>query len=141
MIAWTGTCNIRTIISQYRIRQWSSVREMAKLLAEKYPTQDPRTLRESRLKSLIDTISKSPANVNLSSVHNAWRDIYNEKLHETAYEEAADPGEQCDGELNSWRNDRLKVEKDKDIHIPSVSAHEASTRLKQGLNKKPATDS
>ena len=78
---------------------------------------------------------------NLAEVHTAWKEIYNAKLHDTAYEEAADPGEQCDGELHSWRNERLKVEKDRTHQVPSVSAHEATTKLKMSPKKVSNTDS
>jgi len=115
-------------------QRWISSKELAQILSREFPQIDPRTLRESRIRALLSTkLIKS--SVNTGEVHNAWRDLYNEKLHDAAYEEAADPGELCDGELNSWRNDRLKVEMDKSVEVPSVSAHEAKTRLKQASRK------
>lgn len=122
-------------------RRWISSREIAKLLISKYPNQDPRSVREAKVKSfiinpLLPKISESDIDeIPISEVHQKWKLLYEARLHDTAFEEAADPGEQCDGELNSWRNDRLKAEKDKNFKAPSVSAHEAATLLKR--SKKP----
>ena len=122
-------------------RRWISSREIAKLLISKYPNQDPRSVREAKVKSfilnpLLPTITESDIDeIPISEIHQKWKLLYEARLHDTAFEEAADPGEQCDGELNSWRNDRLKAEKDKNFKAPSVSAHEAATLLKR--SKKP----
>jgi Fe-S-cluster formation regulator IscX/YfhJ len=122
-------------------RRWISSREIAKLLISKYPNQDPRSVREAKVKSfiinpLLPKISESDIDeIPISEIHQKWKLLYEARLHDTAFEEAADPGEQCDGELNSWRNDRLKAEKDKNFKAPSVSAHEAATLLKR--SKKP----
>lgn len=121
-------------------RRWISSREVAKLLISKYPNQDPRSVREAKVKSFINPLLPkiSESNIDeipISEIHQKWKKLYEARLHDTAFEEAADPGEQCDGELNSWRNDRLKAEKDKNFKAPSVSAHEAATLLKR--TKKP----
>ena len=116
------------------IRRFISSGELAKLLRRAHPQEDPRVLRESKVKSLASSVIKSPstlAGVNMNEVHRTWKSMYEREAHETAYQEAADPGELCDGELNSWRNDRLRAEQDRNYKVPQVSAHEATTRLKQ----------
>jgi hypothetical protein len=109
-----------------------STTELARLLDKTHPKEDPNFLRESRIKSLAKPLTNfSP--IDFHRVHSEWKSIYNARLHDTAYEEMADAGEQCDGELPSWQRDRLRVEKDKTADIPSVSAHEATVRLKQKM--------
>lgn len=127
--------HLRTITLSRRL---ISTTELAKLLRRTHPHEDPRVLKESKVKSLASSIMKSRfpesglVGVNVSELHQTWRTIFEKETHETAFNEAADPGEQCDGELNSWRNDRLRAEQDKTYKVPEVSAHEAATRLKQG---------
>jgi hypothetical protein len=104
-----------------------SVRDLAKSLREKFPNIDPRSLKESRVVSLLP---KSASLSNVAEIHSEWKSIYEKSLHDSAFDEMADPGELCDGELPSWTRDRLRSEKDKDYEAPSVSAHEAKTRLK-----------
>jgi hypothetical protein len=112
--------------------------DLAKLLRKSYPHEDPRVLRESKVKSLALSVTKGRFNeselgaISVRDVHSNWQKLFENDTHETAFEEAADPGEQCDGELNSWRNDRLRAEQDRTYKVPQVSAHEAATRLKQG---------
>jgi len=116
------------------LRQYSSVTSLAKLLHKQFPKQDPRSLKESRVGALLKSVSPQSAEAAgtpLAELHAAWKSIYEKSLHESAYEEMADPGEQCDGELPSWTRDRLKSEKDRNFKAPSVSAHEAKTRLLQ----------
>lgn len=120
-------------------RRFISTSELATLLRSAHPHEDPRVLRESKVKSLASSVmeSRSPSagsglvGVSIAEVHQKWKSLFERATHELAYEEAADPGEQCDGELNSWRNDRLRAEKDRNCSVPQVSAHEAATRLKQ----------
>jgi Fe-S-cluster formation regulator IscX/YfhJ len=115
-------------------RRWISSREIAKLLVRRYPDQDPRSVREAKVKSFIAPLITEQQESEIASmrdIHNSWKSVYEARLHDTAFEEAADPGEQCDGELNSWRNDRLKAEQDRNFKAPSVSAHEAATLLKR----------
>jgi len=94
-------------------------------------------LKEPKVKLFAASVMKSrfpesgKSSVNVRELHQAWKTLFEKEAHETAFEEAADPGEQCDGELNSWRNDRLRAERDKNYKVPQVSAHEAATRLKQ----------
>jgi hypothetical protein len=135
--------NYRSILQSFclihsGIRCASSA-DIARLLANKYPSQDPRALKESRIQTFLSALpADTVQDIKIASVHSAWKDIYEAKLHDTAFDEAADPGELCDGELNSWRNDRLRVEKDKNASVPSVSAHEA--RIEQARTKKQGTD-
>lgn len=92
-------------------------------------------LRESRIKAFASGLVREKSELSklsVADVHTHWKALYEAELHDVAYEEAADPGEQCDGELNSWRNDRLKAELDRNHQVPHVSAHEAVTRLKKG---------
>ena len=114
-------------------RRWISNREIAKLLVSRYPDQDPRSVREAKVKSFIaPLITEEECEIaSIRDIHTSWKSVYEARLHDTAFEEAADPGEQCDGELNSWRNDRLKAEQDRNFKAPSVSAHEAATLLKR----------
>ncbi len=105
-----------------------SVRDIAKSLREKFPNIDPRSLKESRVLSLLP---KTAPVSKLSEIHSEWKVIYEKSLHDSAFDEMADPGELCDGELPSWTRDRLRSEKDKDYDVPTVSAHEAKTRIKQ----------
>ena len=129
---------ITRLTSSYGRRCISSF-EVAKLLVRQHPQEDPRSLRETRVKAFSDSIlqkqDKSITDLNITEIHQAWKEIYNAQLHDTAFDEMADPGEQCDGELPSWTRDRLSVEKDKDFNVPTVSAHEASVRLRQLKNK------
>ena len=121
---------LRTLL----FRRFISTLEVAKILSREYPTQDPRSLKESRVRVLARYVIRSRpggAAVDIAKVHETWKDLYDAQLHETAFDEMADPGEQCDGELPSWTRDRLSVEKDKNYVVPSVCAHEASLRLKQ----------
>ena len=62
--------------------------------------------------------------------------MYSTRLHEAAFEEMADPGEQCDGELPSWRDARLRVEADPTTFVPQVSAAEAVVKLNKKNRKK-----
>lgn len=120
-------------------RRFISTSELATLLRSTHPHEDPRVLRESKVKTLASSVMKSQfpyattglVGVSISEVHQKWKSMFERAAHDLAYEEAADPGEQCDGELNSWRNDRLRAEKDRSCDVPQVSAHEAATRLKQ----------
>jgi|LauGreDrversion4_2_1035121.scaffolds.fasta_scaffold2029858_1 hypothetical protein len=105
-----------------------SSRDIARGLREKFPNIDPRSLKESRVVSLLP--HSAAAGANLAEVHAEWKSIYEKSLHDSAFDEMADPGELCDGELPSWTRDRLRSEQDKDYEAPSVSAHEAKTRLK-----------
>ena len=120
-------------------RRLISTTDLAKVLRKTHPQEDPRVLKESKVKLFASSVMKSRfpdsgtlASVNLQEVHKHWKQLFEKDAHETAYEEAADPGEQCDGELNSWRNDRIRAEQDRNCRVPQVSAHEAATRLKQG---------
>lgn len=117
------------------LRRYISTVELARLLRRSHPLEDPRALRESRIKTFASTLLREKGDLSkmsIAEVHSQWKALYEAELHDVAYSEAADPGEQCDGELNSWRNDRLKVELDKNHQVPQVSAHEAATRLKRG---------
>ena len=62
-----------------------------------------------------------------------WKSLYATRFHDSAFEEMADPGELCDGELPSWRDARLRVEADPTVKVPQVSAHEAVMKLTRGL--------
>jgi hypothetical protein len=123
-------------------RRLVSTTELAKILRTVHPQEDPRVLKESKVKLFASSVMKSrfpesgsATSVNVRELHEKWKTLFEKDAHETAYEEAADPGEQCDGELNSWRNDRLRAEEDRNYKVPQVSAHEAATRLKQGPHK------
>jgi hypothetical protein len=109
----------------------SSPYSIAKLLYNKYPQQDPRSIKESRVSTLLSNAGVELGDTDIGALHAEWKSIYEKSLHETAFEEMADPGEQCDGELPSWTRDRLKSEKDKDFQAPQVSAHEAKVRAIQ----------
>jgi hypothetical protein len=106
----------------------STARDLAKLLREKFPNIDPRSLKESRIVSLLPHATTAVSNH--AEIHSEWKKIYEKSLHDSAFDEMADPGELCDGELPSWTRDRLRAENDKDYEAPTVSAHEAKTRLK-----------
>lgn len=111
-----------------------SSRQLGRLLLQEHPTVDPRSVKPSRLVTLTKKIMQSRASSetpDYEKVLDAWKSEYNKQMHDSAYEEMADPGEQCDGELPSWTRDRLSVEKDKNFNVPSVSAHEAITRINQ----------
>jgi Fe-S-cluster formation regulator IscX/YfhJ len=125
-----------TVISQLRL--FSSTHSIAKQLYKKYPQQDPRAIKESKVATLLKELGPDATNstTDLASLHSAWKSIYDKSLHESAYEEMADPGEQCDGELPSWTRDRLRSEKDKDFQAPQVSAHEAKVRAIQNKTLK-----
>ena len=105
----------------------TTARDLANVLRDKFPNIDPRSLKESRIVSLLP---HSVPVVNTSEIHSEWKKIYEKSLHDSAFDEMADPGELCDGELPSWTRDRLRSEHDKDYEAPTVSAHEAKTRLK-----------
>lgn len=117
----------------------STPRDLAKLIMSQNPNVDPRSLREAKVKTLLHSFvdENEAMKVAVSEIHDKWKLLYEAQLHDTAFEEAADPGEQCDGELNSWRNDRIKAEIDKDFKAPSVSAHEAATFLDKRSKKPP----
>ena len=107
----------------------STARDLAKLLRDKFPNIDPRSLKESRIGSLLPKHSPAPV-ASMAEVHSEWKKIYEKSLHDSAFDEMADPGELCDGELPSWTRDRIRAEIDEKYEAPSVSAHEAKTRLK-----------
>ena len=132
-------------------RRWISAGELAsmllisfnssivELLANEYPKTDPRSIKAARVQLLSATAlvkqGDSSTEISVEDVHAAWRMEYDSRLHETAFDEMADPGEQCDGELPSWTRDRLSVERDPEFNVPTVSAHEAATRLKDKPKK------
>lgn len=117
------------LVTLITTRRWISSTQLARLLANKHPTIDPRSVKESKLAALVGEVTDEK--IKSKEVHAAWKTEYDTRMHDSAFDEMADPGEQCDGELPSWTRDRLSVEKDKNFNVPSVSAHEASTRLKQ----------
>ncbi len=117
-------------------RRSISSKDAARLLDRNLPKEDPNFLKESRVKTFMRAlIPAASTELNCCDVHSHWKKFYNNRLHESAFEEMADPGEQCDGELPSWTRDRLKAEKDKSFTAPSVSGHEATVRLKQKVEK------
>lgn len=125
-----------SIIMSYLLlqRRFMTVAEAAKLLSRKFPKEDPNFLREAKVVWYCKQVLTPSASPDIPSIHSQWKKLYNAQLHDSAYEEMADPGEQCDGELPSWQRDRKRVEEDKTVDIPSVSAHEATVRLKQNKN-------
>ncbi len=113
--------------------KWSNYKDISEIILERNPTIDPRTLKISKLKSLCQEINKSeisePNTKDLERIMSEWKLKYENQLHESAFDEVANPGELCDGELPSWTRDRKRVEQDKDAKVSTVSGHEAATRL------------
>ena len=104
------------------------IAQIAKYLDEKFPTEDPSAVKPSRLKKLYkDDLQKDAADQILAE----WRRLFEARLHDTAYEDMADPGELCDGELPSWEHARLSVEQDPSIQVPYINAHEATIESKK----------
>jgi len=105
---------------------------LATLLDSSLPNEDPGAIKSPAVDKLCRQLMPAlPSSLPLVEIHNTWKTLYLKRMHETAYEEVANPGELCDGELPSWRDARLRVEQDPTAQIASVSAHEAATKLKK----------
>ncbi|EEQ98787.1 hypothetical protein Pmar_PMAR023324 [Perkinsus marinus ATCC 50983] len=57
--------------------------------------------------------------------------MYERRLHDAAFDEAADSGEQCDGELHSWRKDRMDTEKDPSKVVPDLASAQSVQRARK----------
>lgn len=109
-------------------------KKIAARLFQEFPAEDPGKLKLAKVARLLN--EKSIQAARAEGVLAEWKFLYERHAHDSAYEEMAEPGELCDGELPSWRNARLSVERDPTLSVPDVSASEAAMRL-----KKPRSDS
>jgi hypothetical protein len=112
----------------------SEIIALARRLDEAAPDKDPASLKLAAIKSLANSLPLPQAldrEIDFAQVQKAWNEMFLKRMHDSAYEDMADPGELCDGELPSWRDARLRVEADPKADVPSVSAHEAATKLRK----------
>jgi hypothetical protein len=115
-------------------RFFTSQPDLSRLVAfltETYPNEDPTQIKLSKIPGLLkkgNFFDDAIAPTQLERIHSEWKKEYEKKLHDSAYEEMADPGELSDGELHSWRNARLSVEKDPTFHVPDVTVHEGKRK-------------
>lgn len=105
------------------------VAKTARILDDAFPNEDPATLKPRKIKEFLEKMNIQSEDV--ATIKEEWEKLYLHRIHETAFEETANPGELCDGELPSWRDARLRVEKDPAAEVASVSANEAARKLKK----------
>ncbi len=111
------------------------VKRIADSLFEQFPTEDPNKLKPAKLERMLKNTAAGTDKSAMVEVLRQWRILYERNAHDSAYEDMADPGELCDGELPSWRNARLSVERDPTVVVPDVSASEAALKLKNVPHK------
>ena len=112
-----------------RLCHIDDVVKIAQLLDAAYPNEDPDSLKPRAIEEMLHK-QKIPK-PDVAVLKEEWKKLYMQRIHETAFEETANPGELCDGELPSWRDARMRVEEDATVKVPSVSANEAARKLKK----------
>lgn len=106
------------------------------MINKKFPNEDPRGVQNRRIPSLVKKtefeVSGGPPTADqLSVVKSLWLEMYERRLHDAAFDEAADSGEQCDGELHSWRKDRMDTEKDPSKVVPDLASAQSVQRARK----------
>ena len=110
-------------------------KKIASRLLDAFPAEDPGKLKPAKVERLLKSQAVTLDRSSVDAVLEQWKFLYERHAHDSAYEDMADPGELCDGELPSWRNARLSVERDPTFIVPDVSASEAAWKI-----KKPTSD-
>ncbi len=103
--------------------------DVARILVNSFPACDPRDIKVTTVKKLLEETGIQAPSSSLSSVIASWKRIYNGKLYESVYGQMATTHEAYDGELPTGERDRLRVEADPNYKVPDVTAAEALLRI------------
>ncbi|KAF4668269.1 hypothetical protein FOL47_003124 [Perkinsus chesapeaki] len=137
--ATTAVVSLATKVTANSMRPfttWSDHTVIAKAINKKFPNEDPRGVQDRKIPQLVrkmdlEVSGSNPEPDQLATVKSLWLELYEKRLHDAAFDEAADSGELCDGELHSWRKDRMDTERDPSKIVPELASAQSVQRARK----------